>query len=391
MKTILLISPYWKEKHRWMVSSVKLSELWQRLGYRVVVACMGSETKTEKLTDTLTVHSRKDIFLPDPWNYGICFGFSGFVRRLVEEEKPDIIVCNKLLFWPSLAVIPLTLAGHKVTVITDALVGMTWWPRGFVPKLAARIYAWTLGWLILACAKKVVFFHPQPEGLLKTLGVLNKSRVIPTGIDPAAYGRRHETSDVRREGQAEPISQVSSPESVVITYVGRLESVKGVDDFLAAAAPLTEEYPDLKVQVAGNYEEGNPLVRQYEKQVQFLGLRDDVPQILAGTDIFALASYSEGLSNAIMEAMASGCAPVVSDVGGNRYLIQNGISGFLFPAGDREALKSHLQRLIDDPAKRRAMGVAARERIDAEFSWEKVGKMYRELFEGGAMGSTGSP
>jgi len=364
MKTILLISPYWKEPHRWMVSSVKLSELWQRLGYRVVVACMGSETKTEKLADTLTVHSRKDIFLPDPWNYGICFGFSGFVRRLVKEEKPDVIVCNKLLFWPSLAVVPLTLAGHKVPVITDALVGMTWWPRGFVPRLAARVYAWTLGWLILACAKRVVFFHPQPEGLLRTLRVWNKSRVIPTGIDPAKY------SDPER---------VNPP--VTITYVGRLESVKGVDDFLAAAAPLTEEYPNVKVQVAGNYEEGNPLVRQYEKQVHFLGLRDDVPQILAATDIFALASYSEGLSNAVMEAMASGCAPVVSDVGGNRYLIQNGISGFLFPAGDREALRSHLKRLLDDPAKRRAIGKAARERIDAEFSWEKIGKLYSELLE----------
>ncbi len=378
MKTILLISPYWKEPHRWMVSSYKLAELWQRLGYRVVVACMGSETKIEKPSDTLTVHFKKDIFLKDPWNYGICVGFSGFVRRLVASEKPDVIVCNKLLFWSSLAVIPLTLAGHKVTVITDALVGMTWWPRGFVPRFAARIYAWTLGWLILACAQRVVFFHPQPEGLLKALGVAAKSRVIPTGIDERKYGPGAwgvGKNDVSREPTPD------APPPVIITYVGRLESVKGVDDFLAAAAPLTEEYPNLKVQIAGRYEEGSPLVRQYEKQVHFLGLRDDVPAILAATDIFALASYSEGLSNAVMEAMASGCAPVVSDVGGNTYLIQNGISGLLFPAGDREALRSHLKRLIDDPAKRRAIGKAAWERIEAEFSWEKVGKMYREFFE----------
>lgn len=364
MKTILLISPYWKEPHRWMVSSYKLAELWQRLGYRVVVACMGSETKTERPSDTLTVHFKKDIFLKDPWNYGICVGFSGFVRRLAKEEKPDVIVCNKLLFWTSLSVISLTFAGNRVTVITDALVGMTWWPRGFVPRFAARIYAWTLGWLILACARRVVFFHPQPERLLKTLGVFQKSRVIPTGIDLA----KHSAPE-----------RVNPP--VTITYVGRLESVKGVDDFLAAAAPLADEYPNVKVQVAGRYEEGNPLVRRYEKQVHFLGLRDDVPAILSATDVFALASYSEGLSNAIMEAMASGCACVVSDVGGNRYLVQNGISGFLFPAGDREAMQSHLKRLIEDPAKRKAMGAAARGRIEAEFSWEKVGKMYSELFE----------
>lgn len=364
MKTILLISPYWKEKHRWMVSTVKMAELWQRLGYDVTIACMGSETKTERLSDTLTVHFKKDVFLPDPWNYGVCLGFSGFVRRIAEEKKPDVIVVNKILFWTSLAIIPLTLRGFRVQLITDALVGMTWWPRGLLPKIAARVYAWTLGWAVLRCAQNVVFFHPQPERLLKTLGIARKSRVIPTGIDPNKY---------------EAPERVNPP--VTLTYVGRLESVKGVDDFLAAAAPLTDEYPNLKVQVAGHYEEGNALVSRYEKQVHFLGLRDDVPAILAATDIFALASYSEGLSNAVMEAMASGCAPVVSDVGGNRFLIQNGISGFLFPAGDREALRAHLKRLIEDPSKRRAIGKAARERIDAEFSWEKVGKLYSGFFE----------
>ncbi|NOS67041.1 MAG: glycosyltransferase, partial [Candidatus Peribacteraceae bacterium] len=104
MKKILLITPYWKEPHRWMVSSVKLAELWQRLGYRVVVACMsedmqGTSERTEVVSPTLTIHRKKDIFLPDPWNYGIAFGFSGFVRRIIKHEKPDIIVMNKILFW----------------------------------------------------------------------------------------------------------------------------------------------------------------------------------------------------------------------------------------------------------------------------------------------------
>ena len=112
MKHVFLISPYWKEKHRWMVSSVKLAELWQRIGYRVTVVCMGPETKVETVSDTLTIHYRKDVFLPDPWNYGIAFGFSGFIRRLIKEEKPDIVIVNKVLFWTSLSLIPLRLAGY---------------------------------------------------------------------------------------------------------------------------------------------------------------------------------------------------------------------------------------------------------------------------------------
>jgi glycosyltransferase involved in cell wall biosynthesis len=399
MRTILLISPYWKEPHRWMVSSYKLAELWQRLGYRVVVACMGDDSKFEirnskletrlpsvalakaghspahrsfseggtlgyeDLSPTLRIYRKQDVFLKDPWNYGIAFGFTSLVRRIIREEKPDLIVCNKVLFWTSLSVILLKWSGYKVLLLTDALVGITWWPRGTIPQICAAIYARTLGWLVLKSARRIVFFHPQPPHVLKRLGIASKSQVIPTGIDPTSY-----------EGDR----PARHPE-VTVTYVGRLESVKGVDDFLAAMQPLMGQYPYLKVQVVGWYKERHPLVSQYP-EVTFLGLRKDIPEILKASEIFVLPSHSEGLSNALMEAMSSGCACIASDVGGNAYLIQNGISGFLFPAGDREALRAHVERLLKDPSKVRAMGQAARERIKTVFSWEVVGREYAALF-----------
>lgn len=362
MKTILLISPYWKERHRWMVSSLKLAELWQRLGYRVVVACMGERTETVKVSDTLTVHCRKDFFLKDPWNYGIAFGFSRFVRTLVAQERPEIVVVNKVLFWTSLSLFALRLRGIKVLLLSDTLVGMTWWPRGLVPRIGAALYAWTIGWLLLRSASRIVFFHPQPASLLRRLGIAGKTEVIPTGIDPEPYRRGPSAAGVR------------------VAYVGRLESVKGVDDFLAAAVPLLGTCPGLSLQVVGWHAASHPLVERYRHQVQFLGLRDDVPSLLSMTDIFVLPSHSEGLSNALMEAMASGCACIASDVGGNRFLIQNGVSGFLFPAGDREALAAHIRRLIDDASKRGAMGEAARRRIEEHFSWRIVGGLYERLF-----------
>ncbi len=369
MPHILLISPYWREEHRWMVSSVKLAELWQRLGYSVTVVCMGSETGVEKVSDTLTIHRRKDIFLPDPLNFGIAFGFAGYARRVINQEKPDIVVVNKVLFWTSFALIPLRLTGHRILLLTDALVGMTWWPRGRIPKIIMGIGAWTMGWLVLLCANRIVTFHPQPENLLKRLGIWKKTQVIPTGIDASAFP----------QGSSNEKQETNKPTNV--TYIGRLESVKGVDDFLAAAVAVKKSYPQLKIQVVGWYKDKHPLVSQYEREVAFPGLRDDIAAILSETDIFVLPSYSEGLSNALMEAMASGCACIASDVGGNRYLVQNGISGFLFPAGDREALEAHLKRLLDDPSKRRSMGEAARKRIEQVFSWEVVGKQYKILFE----------
>lgn len=371
MRTILLISPYWREKHRWMVSSYKLAELWQRLGYRVVAVCMGAETRVETVSETLTVHYRKDLFLPDPLNFGIAFGFTGYVRKLIRQEKPDLIVCNKLLFWTSFSVIALRLTGHKILVLTDALVGITWWPRSWWPKVLAFIEAWTIGWAVMLSAEKFVTFFPQPEKLLRRMGVWRKTRVISTGIDVSRYSFARSSLNEKPE----------TSKLITVTYVGRLESVKGADDFLAAVTPLKKDHPDLKIQVVGWYKDGHPLVAQYQNEVTFTGLRDDIPAILGGTDIFVMPSYSEGLSNAIMEAMASGCACVVTGVGGNAFLVQNGVSGFHFTPGDRAELRSHVRKLIDDPAKRKRMGEMARKRIDEHFSWDVVGNLYRDLFK----------
>ena len=363
MKTILLISPYWKEPHRWMVSSYKLAELWQRMGYRVVVVCMGEKTGKEVASETLTIYRVKDFFLPDPLNLGIAPTFFFHVLRALKNEKPDITIVNKAMFFSSLTVPMLRLLGRKPILTTDALVGMTWQPRGIFSKILMSSIAWTIGWIILLSAKQIIFFHPQPSGLLKILGIARKSQVIPTGIDESKY------ISLKQDGK------------INVTYVGRLESVKGVDDFLAAVNGLISQYINLNAQVVGWYKEGHRLVSEYEDKVTFTGLRDDIPQILSKTDIFVLPSYSEGLSNALMEAMASSCACIATEVGGNRYLIENGVSGFLYPPGDREALKSHIRRLIEDDSKRKSLGAAARTRIESEFSWDVVEEKYASLFE----------
>lgn len=371
MKSILLISPYWKEDHRWMVSSVKLAQLWQRMGYEVAVVCMSKEEGIDYPSPTLTIYRRKDIFFPDPWNYGIAFGFSRYVWELEAEMQPTHIVVNKLLFWTSLVTIPLKLRGRKVLLLTDALVGMTWQPRGIFPRIVMSIGAWTVGWAVLLASHRIVTFHPQPPRLLKRLGVFKKTRVIPTGLDPVPYSQLPLANSQKSETQ----------NSITVTYVGRLESVKGVDDFLAATTSLLVSHPEIKIRVVGWSKKDHPLVEQYQDRVEFTGLRHDIPAVLRETDIFVLPSYSEGLSNALMEAMASGCACVASDVGGNAFLIENGISGFLFPAGDRAALAAHIRRLVQDASKRKNMGEAARKRIHQKFSWDIVTKEYEKLFQ----------
>ncbi|MEK7136819.1 MAG: glycosyltransferase, partial [Patescibacteria group bacterium] len=112
----------------------------------------------------------------------------------------------------------------------------------------------------------------------------------------------------------------------------------------------------------------------------FTGLRDDIPDILAATDVFVLPSYSEGLSNALMEAMASGCACIATRTGGNVHLIEEGKSGLLFAPGDRKALQDHLERLLQSSDLRHTLGSAAQKRIGERFSATAVMKEYATLF-----------
>lgn len=356
-----------------MVSSVKLAELWQRMGYRVVVVCMGKGgtlwkkgAMVEDVSKTLRIYRKPDLFLRDPLNFGIALGFGALVRKVITEERPHLLIVNKVLFWTSFCLPFLRLRGHKVLLLTDALVGITWQPRSWLPKIIMTFGAWTMGWLILRSATSIVFFHPQPLKLLRFLGIERKSRVIPTGIDPTPFMAERKRPEDRATTSA--------------VYVGRLESVKGVDDFLAAAGSLQKTFPNLHIRVVGWHTPNHPLLFQYPT-VEFTGLREDIPAVMHETSIFVLPSYSEGLSNALMEAMASGCACIATDVGGNRFLIENGISGLLFPPGDRAALRAHLERLLRDPAKCAAMGIAAQKRIQTYFQWESVAKQYTALFE----------
>ncbi len=98
-------------------------------------------------------------------------------------------------------------------------------------------------------------------------------------------------------------------------------------------------------------------------------------------DIFVLPSLSEALSNSLMEAMACGCAPVASRVGGNPELVTDGENGLLFPAGDDESLASALNRLCDDELLRRRLAAASVSRIAGEFSLTAAARRMGEIYD----------
>jgi glycosyltransferase involved in cell wall biosynthesis len=164
--------------------------------------------------------------------------------------------------------------------------------------------------------------------------------------------------------------------SVVIGTVCALRPEKGLGTLAAAFAEIARDDDGARLVIAGS----GPELPRLQAQVRDLGVSercafipetDRVPDWLRAIDIFVMPSLSEAFSNSLMEAMACGCCAVASRVGGNPELIGGGDRGGLFEAGQTADLAALLRRLIEDPARRMALGGAAREYIQSGFSIER--------------------
>ena len=111
------------------------------------------------------------------------------------------------------------------------------------------------------------------------------------------------------------------------------------------------------------------------------GERTDVEAVMRGLHAFALPSLAEGISNTILEAMASGLPVVATDVGGNADLVQHGHTGFIVPAGSPQAMADQLVALASTPAKARQMGQAGCQRVKACFSMQAMVKAYQTVYD----------
>lgn len=168
-----------------------------------------------------------------------------------------------------------------------------------------------------------------------------------------------------------------------IGSVGRLVPVKNYALLLNAFARLPPSACQLVL--VGEGPERAALERAaadlgIRDRVEFAGHRDNVPQLLRTLDIFVLPSLSEGMSNTLLEAMATGVAAVASDVGGNREIIESERSGLLFRSADTEGAAAQLLRLIGSPELRRALGSAGAARVRGTFSIEAMLGRYEELY-----------
>lgn len=161
-------------------------------------------------------------------------------------------------------------------------------------------------------------------------------------------------------------------DDVVVGCVAVMRATKGHKDLIDAMAPLMASRPKLHMVFVGGgspvFEETQAYVaeRGLQDRIHLMGMRRDVPNLLAGFDIFALATQQEASGTVYVEAQASGLPVVGTDVGGVSEMFRDGTTGILVPPKDSRALTDALQRLIDDPVLRQRMGEAGRKMV-----WEE--------------------
>lgn len=217
------------------------------------------------------------------------------------------------------------------------------------------------------------------KATLEQIGpVQNKTAIIHNGVDLRRYGNPVGRLAVRKS------LGLGADAQVAIT-VGTLLRAKGHRFLIKAAAILVPQHPNLHFLFAGDGELGDELRAQarslsVQDNIHFLGNRSDVPALLAASDLFVLPSLWEGLSMALLEAMASRKPIVATIVSGTQYVLADGKTGLLVPPGDPEALAQAIAHVLADPQHAQAMAAAAQEHVEREFSAQKQADEHIALY-----------
>jgi L-malate glycosyltransferase len=171
----------------------------------------------------------------------------------------------------------------------------------------------------------------------------------------------------------------------VLIYTGRLVSQKGLPVLLTAFHEVLQNIPSLHLLLVGQGSERAQLEMMAQEldikqQTTFVGNVEDVRPYLSAADIFVLPSEGEGISNALLEAMAAGLACIATTVGGSAEVLDNGNCGKLVDAGSVEQLREAITILAIHPEEIRRLGNAAEQRIQTRYALSVVGEAYRRLY-----------
>ena len=294
------------------------------------------------------------------------FEFARFVRYL-KKQQFDIVV-SFFIDSNKIAVPAAKLAGIRNIVLSRR--NFNHWVTKTELFILKRLKPYVSSYWVNAGAIR--------ELLVKQEGVdSGKIEVIYNGFDLTVPERANTPDALKGIAQ-----------SKIVINVSNLRKVKSLDVFLRAAGLVVSEYNDVHFVVVGEGDERPVLEQMIEdlglgRHVSLLGKQNGIGAFLKFSDIGVLSSHSEGLSNAIIEYMASGLPVVCTDVGGSSEMVSDNENGYLVPAGDYRLMGRKILELLENDGLREKMGAEsnrkAHEMFQCDIMIENVSRYLSEM------------
>jgi glycosyltransferase involved in cell wall biosynthesis len=346
------------------------------VGIEPIVCCL--YRRPEGVEGSVKEAGHKVIFLRSSTTMGRILE----VRRLIRRLRPDLI---HTAIFESDVTGRMAACGMRVPVMSS-LVNVSDAPERLLDPNVRR---WKLraaheidGWTARRLTNHFhAITHAVKDAAVRSLGILpERVTVVERGRDPERLGRPSPERRLRvRRALGIP------PGAEVVLALGRQEYQKGHRHLIDAVGQISGR-AGLLVLLAGR--QGNlsgDLDRQIRRlrldgRVRFLGHREDVPDLLAASDMLALPSLYEGLGGVVIEAMGLQVPVVASDLPSLREVTENGACAQLVPAANPEVLAGAIIRLLEDQALRRALGTRGREIFERRFTLERSAERMIALY-----------
>ncbi|HXC43642.1 MAG TPA: glycosyltransferase [Candidatus Dormibacteraeota bacterium] len=337
------------------------------MGYEVTLGCLragGPLQERLQGSPVAVVEFHPHGGIDSPQGIYQSLRLSWFLRR----GRFDVVHTHDL--WSNLMGVPAArLAGIPTIVSSRRDLAQSDWYRGNRRVWLRRIQ--NLSCAVLANAIQVRDALAAEEGF-----ALEKLRVIRNGVDLRKF---------QVPSEREALFPDAGNGQLIVMVGNMLSDVKGHTWLIAAAPAVIREFPSTRFVLVGDGEARPGFERQVrelglDQNFLFLGRRNDVPRILASCDIAVLPSRAEGLPNAVLEYMSAGLPTVVTRVGGNEELVEDGVTGLLVPAEDSEALSEALRTYLQNPEGAGKIARRGREFVSRNFSFDRLIREVDELY-----------
>ena len=298
--------------------------------------------------------------------------FTAAAVPLLRRLKPDVVHAHEM-FSPATTAV----AAHRWLGLPYAVTAHRSGPLGDVARMQNRPFGKRRLQAIRQTAAAFFVISREIDQELGTLGIEKSRRhYVPNGVDTTSF------MPVATEQKAALRQELGLPLDGTITmFAGRLVAEKRINHLVSVWPQVRATYPNATLLVLGSGEEAANLKTAAGAGVIFGGGVHNVTPYLQAADVFVLPSVAEGFSVAMLEAMATEKAVLLTDVGGARDAIDHGANGWLVPPDDPQALQAALIHLLSDAALRQTLGQRARTRVEREFSLPVIAQRLRGLYE----------